>query len=172
MKLPKKTVRPLLKGYKQAYVWIGGSIVVATVITGGFFGWRAYNTPATPVPAKTQAITPTKPNYDGLYRGTSAVAKGLADVALTVGNNNTINGTAIYKGTYAGYAIATPVTLLGTVSALGVVSGGISGSGTLYGQSYTIGGSFQGQITGNTMVCTYSGTGGGEAFNGSVTLLK
>jgi hypothetical protein len=174
MQLPKWTARPLLTGYKQVYIWIGGAIIVATVITGGFFVWKSLRKPATPgpTPTNTQVTAPAVLNYDGLYRGTTAVAAGLADVIMTVGNNNTINGTATYKGTYAGYPITAPVTLLGTVSSKGVVSGGISGSGKQYGRSYTIGGGFQGQITGNTMACTYRGTGGGEPYSGNVTLVK
>lgn len=181
MKFPKIKPRPMLKGtpgYSQAYVWIGGTLIVATVIVGGYFAYKNTLNKTAPQPAKIETKTTTEapppaPNFNGTYKGNTAVSGvgGLADATVTV-TGTALSGNATYKGTVQGMAVSGPVTITGTVSAGGVVSGTISGKGTLQGYSYTVTGTITGQITNNSMICSYSGSGSDVPYSGSITLTK
>ncbi|HUD03383.1 MAG TPA: hypothetical protein VMR51_01190 [Patescibacteria group bacterium] len=164
--------KPMLNTYMQVPYLLGGAVITATIIVGGVFAYKHFNKP-TPVQNTTNTQTTVTPisSYVGTYTGATHVAQGLADVTITV-SGSTITGKGTFNGTVYGYAVSAPISLSGTVAASGAVSIGVSGSGMVEGQSYTAGGSAIGQITGNTMTCTYSVVAAGESFNGNITLTK
>lgn len=117
-------------------------------------------------------VTPTvKVTYDGIYNGNTGVAGGLADVTLTVSGTG-LTGNAIYKGVVDNRTMTLPATITGTVSVAGVVTGTVAVSGVQYGQTISLSGPINGQITENIMNCTYSVTGDVGAYGGQISLVK
>jgi hypothetical protein len=151
---------------------IGGFVVIATLIVGGYFGYQYLNKPENAQNNQTNTVTTSKTtNYDGTYIGNTGVMAGLADVSVTVSGNN-LNGKAKYVGSEAGYEVSVPVEIIGSVSSIGKVSAKISGSGEVVGQTFSVDGSSTGQITGNTMDCNYNVTAAGDNDSGKITLTK
>lgn len=157
-----------LPAYTQALVYIGGTVIVATVIVGGvlYNKDRQSQTTKTSTPA-TQVYT-----YDGSYLGKASADQGLTSATMTIAKNK-ITGTGTYSGT-SNAAIGVNIT--GTVDAQGNVSGALSGSGSVAGYDVSGSGTFNGRISGTTMNIDWNVTGGGagktESHNGSMTLNK
>lgn len=154
-----------LPTYAQVLIYVGGTAIVATVIVGGVFYYRAQkNTNTTPKSTPAATVYP----YDGTYLGKGSVAQGLTSATVTV-KENKISGTGTYSGT-SNAAIGVDIT--GVVDAQGNVSGALSGSGSVAGYDVSGSGKFTGRISGTAMTVDYnaSGSGGGENESNSGTL--
>ena len=117
-------------------------------------------------------ITPTQAViYDGIYKGNTGIAGGLADVTLTVSGIH-LTGTATYKGVVSGSSISLPATISGTVTATGLIDGTVAVQGRQYNMNISLTGPTNGQITQNIMSCTYTVSGDFGTFNGEISLTK
>jgi len=172
--------KPNLPTYTQALVYIGGTVIVATVIIGGFIYFKSLansNTTVTPPPAistpndtSTPSALPeqTPVNYDGTYVGSAPVAQGISNATVTVSGNK-ISG----QGTYVGANNAKiGLTVSGDVDTNGNVKGEFSGLGSVEGVAISGGGTYTGKITGNSASISYIASGAGETHKGSIVLTK
>jgi len=165
--------KPMLNTYTQVPYLLGGTVIVATVIVGGYLGWHHFHKPTfNSTPSTTTQGVSNKASYQGTYRGATNVPSGLADVSLNV-SGTTITGSGTYNGNVEGYSISAPLSISGTISSTGAVTLGISGSTVVAGNTYNAGGQATGQITGNSMTCHYSvAVTGSLSINGDITLSK
>lgn len=168
-------MKKTLTNYKlvRGLVVAGVVVPVATVVV--YLGYNNFKTETNP--SDNEEITtdsdtlPTQANYDGLYKGNTGVAGGLADVNVTVVGTQ-LTGKATYKGEISGFSISLPATITGTVSPSGVVSGTVKVSGVQYNQQISLSGTTNGQIVGNSMNCSYAISGDEGNFSGEITLTK
>jgi hypothetical protein len=173
MSLPKPKLN--LPNYTQVPLYIGGTVIIATVIIGGFIYLKSHPksddtsspTTVTSSPASSAQKLATSP-YDGTYAGSAPVAQGISNATVTVSANK-ISG----RGTYvAGSDIKIDLKIDGSVDTNGNVSGSFSGSQTIEGVTISGGGTYTGKINGNSASINYSATGAGQNFNGSIVLTK
>jgi len=159
-----------LPTYAQVLIYVGGTVIVATVIVGGVF----YNRSRQTQPSNTPTSAPAAQVYpfDGSYLGKASAVTGLTSATVTI-TKNKITGSGTYSGT-SNAAIGVDIT--GTVDAQGNVSGALSGSGTVAGYDVSGSGTFTGRISDTTMNIDWDVTGGGagttESHSGSMTLNK
>jgi hypothetical protein len=154
-----------------------GAIGTVIVVVGGVFGYRAVRSssskPSVKNPTPTSQTSPVasqpSANYNGVYTGTTNVTQGIANASATVTGNNTISGTATYKGPFNAQI---PVSISGVVDANGVVSGTISGSGVVQGVNVTVSGTFSGSIKGTTATVDYTVKANGVTSRSVITLNK
>lgn len=163
-----------LPTYTQVPLYIGGVVIVATVIVGGFIYFKSQTnsntlptTVGTTSPSTGEQKQITAP-YDGTYVGNAVVAQGISNATVTVSGNK-ISG----QGTYIGANdIKIDLKIDGKVDANGNVSGSFSGSQKIEGVTISGGGTYTGKITGNSANVDYSASGAGENYKGSIILTK
>lgn len=152
---------------KKKWIIIGVGILILVLIVILLISQRLFQTNSTSV-----TVTPTiKVSLDGVYKGTTGVAGGLADATLTVAGR-VLSGNATYNGVVEGRTITLPTTITGIVTDTGVITGTVAVSGTQYGQKISLTGPINGKITDSIMDCTYSVTGDVGAYGGQISLTK
>ena len=161
-------MKKTLSNYKVVTNIIVAGLVVTTAIVIVNLGYNNFS------PKTNVLVTPTAAettNYNGTYEGNTDVAKGLANVTVSV-LNGVLSGDATYIGVHSGFNITLPAKINGTVSETGVVTGTVVVSGTQYGQEINLNGPTNGQITNNNMDCSYSVSGNFGSYNGEIALVK
>ncbi|MBI2589125.1 hypothetical protein HYW35_02900 [Candidatus Saccharibacteria bacterium] len=133
-----------------------------------------YTAPAssTPTPAaQTPAQEIPKPSYDGTYSGSGSAATGIASASVDV-SGSSMSGSGSYRQSVEGTSFYMSISISGTVSEDGHVSGRVSASGSLEGKSYSASGSIKGSISEGRMALSYSVSGSAGSASGNISLYK
>jgi cytoskeletal protein CcmA (bactofilin family) len=174
-------IAKMLKTKPGLYGAVAATTVV--VVVGGYLGYKAVAKPKlnsnakpatvqTPAASKPTTATPAVKdpvNYNGTYTGSTNVTQGIASTSATVSANNTITGNAVYKGPFNSQI---PISITGTVDSKGMVSGTVSGGGTVQNISINVSGSFKGSIKDGTATVNYTIKANGVSASSSITLKK
>ncbi|MDO8591938.1 MAG: hypothetical protein Q7R60_03400 [bacterium] len=147
--------------------------LIAQAIPGLF---TPYTTPPatsqTQVSEETPAAETPKTNYDGSYSGSGSAASGVASASVSV-SGNSLSGSGSYRQTVDGTPFYMSMSISGTVSEDGHVSGRLSASGTFQSHSYSASGSISGSISAEgRMALSYSASGSAGSASGNISLYK
>lgn len=161
-------MKKTLNNYKYVKGLIVAGVVIPVALVIVNLGYNNFNTNSDP------QITPTQEaseDYNGTYTGNTKTTGGLANVTVNV-INGVLDGEATYIGEYQGFDVTAPAKIEGTVSESGAVSASVTVTGKQYGQTISLSGPTNGQITDGVMTCSYSISGNFGEFSGEILLNK